>query len=72
VKFCLVKDDPQPDFRVGFRGSGFRNLSAKLFFAPEGLKKMNVQHRPSEIEKKFHGVKMLNESQEQEFYLILG
>jgi len=25
----------------------------------------NVQHRPSEIEKKFHGVKMLNERQKQ-------
>jgi len=34
---------------------------------------LNVQHRPSEIEKKFHEVKMLNErqKQEQEFYSIL-
>ena len=27
----------------------------------------NVQHRPSEIEKKFHGVKMMNERQETDF-----
>ena len=25
----------------------------------------NIQHRPSEIEKKFHGIKMLNERQKQ-------
>jgi hypothetical protein len=25
----------------------------------------NIQHRPSEIEKKFHGVKMMNEGQQQ-------
>jgi len=30
---------------------------------------MNVQHRPSEIEKKFHGVKMMNERQKQRYDL---
>jgi len=28
----------------------------------------NVQHRPSEIEKKFHGVKMLNEGQKKQAF----
>jgi hypothetical protein len=33
---------------------------------PKGIAgRSNVQHRPSEIEKKFHGVKMMNERQKQ-------
>jgi hypothetical protein len=74
VKFCLVKDDRQPAFRVGFRGSGFRSLSAKLFFAPERLKKMNIErptrHRrastcPPSVDR------MLNERQKQDQGFLL-
>jgi hypothetical protein len=36
-----------------------------MFTKKDEHRTSNVQHRPSEIEKKFHGVKMLNERQKQ-------
>ena len=50
MKPCLAKDDQQPGFRIGFRGSGSWSLSAELFFALEGLKKMNIERPTSNVE----------------------